>query len=412
MILINSLKTSPGLEPRIGVQVFSKDEILPEHRFFLKKANLFGISPIEAWVVKGTNAQINYSTHGVYRYFGKFPAPIAAKLIFDYTALGDLIIDPACGSGTTGVEALLSGRRALLQDVNPLSVLISKVKTTQLNEHDLVKSISELKKRFNRSKAKPFETSEIDLEHWFLPETTRQLSRLRSSIYCESDKDLQDFLLMAFGSIIRRVSRATTQQGRLFLDVDTAIEDIWTTFEKVADKATERIAALPKFDHVRVVQEGLLSTEQTGDPVAPLVIYHPPYFNAYKYTSINSLEMAWLNFPRKATRKNEIREFFKVGKVENAHFYIEDMVQSLKKIHRRVKSNGIVAMMIGDALIKAQHVDVTSQIINKISNIFKVEKIILRIPKFTEATWATSQRRNTTDLGVTMYDFIIVLRAK
>jgi hypothetical protein len=121
--------------------------------------------------------------------------------------------------------------------------------------------------------------------------------------------------------------------------------------------------------------------------------------------------MAWLNFERKTTRKNEIREFFKIGKIENAHFYVEDMVQSLTQIRQYVEPNGTVAMMIGDALMKGHHVDVTSQIISKVSNIFKVQKTILRIPKFTEATWASSQRRNSTELGVTMYDYIIVFRA-
>jgi hypothetical protein len=411
MILLNEIEISPGLEPAIGVQVFCGDEILPEYKQFLEKANLSNYAPIEAWVVKGTNTQINYSTHGAYRYFGKFPAPIAAKLIFDYTKKGDLVIDPACGSGTTGVEALLSGRNALLHDVNPLSILISKVKTTQLNESDLANSISNLKKNFSRSKVKPFSTKEVDLDHWFLPETISQLSRLRSSIYREKNSDIQDFLLMVFSSIIRRVSRATTQQGRLFLDVDTAVEDIWPTFEKAADKASARIAALPKSSTIQVFEKGLLGNDQSGGPAAPLVIYHPPYFNAYKYTSINSLEMAWLNFERKITRKNEIREFFKIGKIENAHFYVEDMVQSLTQIRQYVEPDGTVAMMIGDALMKGQHVDVTSQIISKVSNIFKVQKTILRIPKFTEATWASSQRRNSTELGVTMYDFIIVFRA-
>jgi hypothetical protein len=411
-ILIDESAAPLSLHNNTGVDVYTYDKMLPEHLNFLQKAKLdkFGIH--EAWVVKGTNTQINYSTHGIYRYFGKFPAPIAAKLISDYTKPRELVIDPACGSGTTGVEALLSGRNSMLYDVNPLSVLISKVKTTNLSEKDLLNSISELKVRFGRSKVKAFETREIDLGHWFLPETIKQLSRLKAAISREIDRDLQDFLMMVFASVIRRVSRATTQQGRLFLDIETAIEDIWPVFDKSARKAAERVSSLPKVGSVKVEQLSLLDETIELSKKAPLVIYHPPYFNAYKYTSINSLEMGWLDFSRKETRKEEIREFFKVGKVENAITYIDDIVQSLIKIRHYTKTNGVVAMMIGDALMKSNHVEVTSKIIEKVTHIFEVEKTIVRIPRYTEATWASSQRRNSADLGVTMYDFLVIFRAK
>lgn len=409
---LNIKNVSPGTDSNIGVNSVRQESMDQEHLDFLEKSNLLCFGDVESWTVLGTNNQINYSTHGVYRYFGKFPAPIAAKLIDDYTKPGDLVIDPACGSGTTGVEALLSGREALLFDVNPLSVLIAKVKSTPIAFDELVNSISRLKKRFERSSVKNFETSEIDLRHWFLPETISQLSRLKSAISLERDRKVRDFLLMVFASIIRRVSLATTQQGRMFLDVKTGIEEIWPFFEKSGLGAAQRISELPHETGVIVRQRSLFDEDLTSLPKAPLVIYHPPYFNAYKYTSINSLEMAWLDFPRKETRQNEIREFFKVGKAENAKHYVDDMVRTLENIRMLTAENGVVAMMIGDALMQGQHINVTSQILSQIDRIYKVEKVIARIPKYTEATWASSQRRGTGNLGVTMFDFVVVLRAK
>jgi site-specific DNA-methyltransferase (cytosine-N4-specific) len=403
---------SPGLNPDIGVQVFGQKEMSPDQIGFLKKANLSKLGTLEAWVVKGTNTQINYATHGVYRYFGKFPAPIAAKLIQDYSRPGDAIVDPACGSGTTGVEALLAGRTAHLFDINPLSVLVSKVKSTPIDEDVILSSIERLKARFKKSNVSAFETDEIDLNHWFLSETIVELSNLKDAILGERRKEVRDILLMVFASIIRRVSKATTQQGRLFLDIETAITEVWPIFEKSALKTANRIGGLLPGENVQVACQSLLDDSVNVVQKVPLVIYHPPYFNAYKYTSINSLEMAWLDFPRKVTRKGEIREFFKVGKTENAPTYVDDMVRTLVNARRHIKERGVVAMMIGDALMKGEHVDVTSQIISKVLDSYEVEKIVLRIPKYTEATWATSQRRDSKNLGITMYDFIIILRAK
>ena len=403
---------SPGVSLDIGVQVLKGKQISVEHSTFLKRANLSKLAPVEAWVVRGTNSQINYSTHGIYRYFGKFPAPIAAKLIDEYTSPGELVIDPACGSGTTGVEALHAGRTARLNDINPLSVLISKVKTTPLATRSLEAAVERLHSRFVESSVESFTTDEINLDHWFLPETIHQLTRLKDAISRERNRDLRDFLLMVFASIIRRVSRATTQQGRLFLDVDTAVEQIWPIFEKAAKKASTRIGLLPQLNAVEVVVQNILDNKIEEVHRANLVIYHPPYFNAYKYSSINSLEMAWLNFGRKEIRSGEIREFFKIGKPDNAAIYVDDMVRTLENIRRHVQPDGIVAMMIGDALMKGQHVDVTAQIISRIQQIYAVEKIAVRIPKYTEATWASSQRRSTAELGVTMFDYVAILRAR
>lgn len=404
--------TSPGVQPGIGVEVLNNVEMDPAHLAFLERSNLLDFGVKESWVVRGSNTQINYATHGVYRYFGKFPAPIAAKLIDEYSKPGELVIDPACGSGTTGVEALLSNREAALYDINPLSVLISRVKSRHIDNGKIENSLSRLKARYVKSSVEDFTSIEIDLAHWFLPETITGLSRLKAAISFEKDRELRDFLTMVFASIIRRVSRATTQQGRLFLDVTTAVEDVWPVFEKAFVKAATKISHLPKGGSILVEQKNLLESGEPNGDRAPLVVYHPPYFNAYKYTSINSLEMGWLDFPRKETRQGEIKEFFKVGKVENARRYVDDMVLTLQNIHHYVEVGGVVAMMIGDALMQGQHVDVTSQILTKVADSFHVEKTVVRIPKFTEATWASSQRRGKSDLGVTMCDFIIILRAK
>ncbi|MEU2167951.1 TRM11 family SAM-dependent methyltransferase [Micromonospora chersina] len=50
---------------------------------------------------------------------GKMLPHLAAHAIAAYTAPGDLVLDPMCGSGTTLVEAMHLGRRALGVDIEP-----------------------------------------------------------------------------------------------------------------------------------------------------------------------------------------------------------------------------------------------------------------------------------------------------
>jgi hypothetical protein len=184
--------------------------------------------PLEIWTSKGSNKALSYLTHGIFRYFGKFPPPIARYLIQRYTKPSDLVIDPMCGSGTTAVESMLLKRSAICFDINPLAVLLTKAKITKITAEDfdiLLKKIIEDTKKNNKN----IEPNLIGLRnptHWFLPETIISLNKIRSSILnLETDEQTKNIFYIIFLSIVRRVSRATTQQGRLFLDVVTAEKD-------------------------------------------------------------------------------------------------------------------------------------------------------------------------------------------
>jgi DNA modification methylase len=404
------LSVLPGHDT--GVAIIAGPKMFKEHREFLKRSELSGFADNFSWTVEGSNAAINYSTHGIYRYFGKFPAPIVRQLILDYSKPGGVVVDPACGSGTTGVEALWMENDAYLFDLNPLSILISKVKTTPISTKRMENASEKFQQRYKSLRKGSFEPSGIDLEHWFLPETARSLSRMRNAIDEESNRDLRNFLEMNFAAIVRKVSKATTQQGRLFLDVDTAVLDPLPVLLKSIGKSIESISKLPKTSRVNIQKADILNNESLANINADLVIYHPPYFNAYKYSSINSLELAWIQQDRRGFSKQEIREFFKVGKPENSKFYVEDMAKSILNLQKFMVKNTRLAIMIGDAQMKEQHLTVTREIIDLVSEHFEVERTVLRVPKYTEASWATSQRRSSGSLGITMFDFILTLRKR
>jgi len=395
-----------------GVAIIEGSKMLKEHKEFLKRSELSGLADNFSWTVEGSNAAINYSTHGIFRYFGKFPAPIGRQLMMDYSKPGGVVVDPACGSGTTGVEALWMENNAYLFDLNPLSILVSKVKTTPISTKRMENASEKFQNRYKSIRKGKFEPSGIDLDHWFLPETTRSLSRMKMAIDEEANRELRNFLEMNFAAIVRKVSKATTQQGRLFLDIETAVPDPLPVFLKSIEKSIENISKLPKTTNVHVQKADILNNELVGKINADLVIYHPPYFNAYKYSSINSLELAWIEQDRKGFSKQEIREFFKVGKPENSKYYVEDMAKSILNLKKFMGKNTRLAIMIGDALMKEQHLTVTREIIDLVSPHFEVERTVLRVPKYTEASWATSQRRSSGSLGVTMFDFILTLRKK
>jgi hypothetical protein len=381
-------------------------------------ARLRGLAPVEAWTVQGTSRSLAYSTHGVFRYFGKFPPPIAERLIANFSAPGDLVLDPMAGSGTTAVEALSLGRGVVVRDVSPLSLLLCRVKTTHVAWERAEGAIARVRERERavRPTEHALPVGLRNAEHWFLPETMQSLGRLRTAIEPETDRSLRELLMIAFASTVRRVSRATTEQGRLFLDHGSAQADALPTFEQRFTKYARAVAKLPSSSGELVLSVEELDAKST--PSEPrrfrLAIVHPPYFNNYKYSSINALELAWLGFPPKAVRPHEIREAFKVGKPERAAAYVSDLTRALLAVEAELEDDAVLALMMGDTFIREEYVDVTRRVLTELGagSRLTLDRVVLRVPKYTEASWVASQRRRSDRVGVTLNDFILIFRAR
>ena len=399
-----------------GIEVRVQSELTENELQLLQKAGLSEYAPLEAWTALGTNNQISYSTHGIFRYFGKFPSTIATHLIMQYSEEKDSIMDPMAGSGTTVLEALFSNRNCKSFDVSPLSILLQKVKTTHIDGEKLNKTLKSICDKYRPLSLDDFNWEPIgirDINHWFLPETQDSIRGLIYLINSIENENERNFFQMALVSSIRPISRATTQQGRLFLDVVTAKEDGLDTFEKKAQKAILAVDALPVKQTTLEIELHNVCDDFGFKEINDLIIVHPPYFNSYKYSSVNSLELSWMRVNHADVRKSEIREFFKVGKAEKIDIYVSDMKNSLDNIAKTLKINGAMGLMIGDTIIKGEYIQSTKKVIDSFleSNPqIVVEKIVLRVPKYTEASWTASQRRKSDKVGITLNDFIIIFR--
>jgi len=83
--------------------------------------------PRQIAAAKGSPA---YRAH---TYHTKVPPEGIAPFIARYTRPGDVVLDPFCGSGMTGVAALRAGRRAVLVDLSPAATFIASNYCAQPN---------------------------------------------------------------------------------------------------------------------------------------------------------------------------------------------------------------------------------------------------------------------------------------
>jgi DNA modification methylase len=114
-------------------------------------------------VAKLRNAALDLSnidglTHQFYRYPARFSPAFAAAAIRCFSKRGQLVLDPYMGGGTTVVEAVAAGRRAVGSDINSLAVFITRVKTTPLSRKDSVAvrawadaAVNQISYRYTRS---------------------------------------------------------------------------------------------------------------------------------------------------------------------------------------------------------------------------------------------------------------------
>lgn len=82
-----------------------------------------------------------YASHHFYSFPAKFPPQLPHKFIQALTLPGDVVLDPMMGSGTTVLEAFLTGRQGLGLDIDPLALMLTKTKVTPLKSN-LVAQIS------------------------------------------------------------------------------------------------------------------------------------------------------------------------------------------------------------------------------------------------------------------------------
>lgn len=79
---------------------------------------------------------------------------IARRVISKYCSAGDVVFDPFMGSGGVLLESILHGNNAVGFDINPLAVLISRVKTRVIKNSKIsliAKSLETILKSSNRA---------------------------------------------------------------------------------------------------------------------------------------------------------------------------------------------------------------------------------------------------------------------
>ena len=410
--------------------------------------------------------ETSYATHGYHRYPAKFIPQLARRCIKDYSNENEIVCDPFMGCGTTLVEALISGRKAVGVDINPVAWLITKAKTVPIEPEKLKKEVNNVLSdistfiEFRRKKIKPLKEIDIKpvipnnerIKYWFPHDNIREeLGIILGRINKIKDKDIRNFCLCAFSQILKNCSVWLMKSVKPTRDLKKKPADPLQAFKKHIDymlKGNEELFRLIP-NHIKQNLDKYLITERRDARNLPcesnsvsLIVTSPPYVTSYEYADLHQLTALWLGYAKNVAEfregfigsiykrtsvhdeikseiaKKEIEELKKKSKreAEAVRDYFFEMQQCFEEMHRVLKPGGKVCIVIGNTELKKVKILNAEIFVEIMLNLgFRIHKIMKRripskiLPTTRDSKTGRFAPNHKADRLAYAYEYILVM---
>lgn len=389
--------------------------------------NLFSAKKIdEDWsFVEYKPSDTGKWTHNYHRYPAKFIPQLVEKLIDEYIPHKEAHInDPFMGCGTTIVTAISRGFKASGTDINKISHLITKVKSTPIEPEYLNKKIQQFlsrlkilngaQKLFNDKIEPLVPQKHINrINYWFTEEIKNELGKILRVIYSEDDETIRDFFLVAFSHILKNSSiwlQGSTKPTRDLKKKPAKPYDALRRHLIRMQKGNDTFYnVVPSYVRMNLgeylnIKIGDARKQPVSDETVDLVITSSPYVTSYEYADLHQLSTIWLDLADDLTeyKKEFIGTSYK--KYENKRirssiamdivdkmskkskkmakeieaFFI-DMEEVFDESYRILKHGGRCCFVIGDTKLKGIDIHNAEVFAESIQySGFKLDRIIKR----------------------------------
>ncbi len=324
--------------------------------------------------VKKQAAKRHFGVHG---YFTKQAWNVVQEYIRHFSQTGDLVPDPFGGSGVTAIEAMMTDRRAIHLDLNPMSVFLVDSLTCPVNCADLQTSFERVKNAYESNltgfknlsgfvteamKNYPYpknialpKGSDVEVvQQLFSQEQLAQLACLKHLILQEPNPNIRKSLLLAFSSTLT-VSNLTTHAGkgggpnsgffayyRYRIAPEPAELSIINSFEakfkKVlhAKREIESEINVDTIQHLQVIQGSATDLSFLKKDSVDYIYTDPPYGKKIPYLDLSIIWNAWLDL--NVTESDYALEAIEGGTHEKSKTeYNELIARSIQEMYRVLK---------------------------------------------------------------------------
>ena len=420
-----------------------------------------------SWVFEDlTQKDTSYATHGFHKYPAKFIPQLAKRCIEENTKINEIVCDPFMGCGTTLIESLVSGRKTVGVDINPVAYLISKVKTNPINpdklKNETDKVLYDLKLYFESRNKNQKTLSKIEIvpiipnneriEYWFPDKKLREeLGTILGRIDTIKDKDIRDFCLCAFSNILKNTSIWLMKSIKPTRDLNKIIGIPMNLFSRQIKKmirgndvywnilSTNVKGNLKSYLNLKKADARNLPAENNS---VSLIVTSPPYVTSYEYADLHQLTALWLEYTKSV---NEFREGF-IGSIHKKEFdhngieskiarqeleelskqskkeaesvknYFFEMQQCFEEMYRVLKPKGRACIVIGNTELKKVPI-LNAEVFTEmmISLGFKIHKIIKRripskvLPQTRDSKTGRFTSTGDSDRLAYAYEYILMM---
>lgn len=385
------------------------------------------------WDFKSENTK-EYS-HGYHSYPAMMIPQVARYLtrtIMEYQKNIKHIFDPFMGSGTTLVEGRLHGLDVTGTDLNPLSRLMSRVKSNPIDPKSLEQQIATFKLKLNEDMSK-LKKNELPLskptfkniDYWFKSYVIDHLQIIKNNIKCIENTDLKLFLWVVFSETVRYVSNTRNNEFKLYRMAEKDLlnwePDVIEIFFKFLRRNEEQNLEFYNYDNqiniykepqVNILDHNSMDLYSIENNTFDLLVTSPPYGDSkttVAYGQFSRLSLQWLDFneinedEKLEASVNKIDSLLLGGKVskelnnylksntlyeiiqqisvidekranEVLQFYV-DLDSSLKEIARVMKPNSYQCWVVGNRTVKKVNIP-TDQIIIELFKKYNIKHIV------------------------------------
>ena len=342
-----------------------------------------------------TGEKQEHLMHRIHAYPAKFPAFIATKSIEyakqDYPAL-HRIADIFCGCGTVAFESKINAIDFWGCDINPVAVLIAKVKSKGKYQTSRLKRYYELIIQSFDTIADdmfvPYCKANPRFRYWYDETHYEDLAKLKKAIekVTSEKSDYRLFYYCAFSNILKPTSRWLTKSIKPQIDPEKTIPDVLSTFKTQVATMIHACQDVPiqQMGHTDVVQMNFLD-KQMRIPKVDMIVTSPPYVTSYEYADLHQLSSLWLeyasdyrdlrkgsigsltqNYPFKekikllnSTGKEIVEKLLKniPEKARDVAKYYIDMQTVAKRAYTILRKKGLAVFVIGNTEYKGVRID-------------------------------------------------------
>ena len=329
-----------------------------------------------------------------------FPARMAPELAIEgLKELKDksIVLDPMVGSGTVVRQAAEFGHQAFGFDMDPLAILMAKVRTTPVDDLVVKRLTTEVlsqAKDLSDSIRLPWidgdgETEQF-IEYWFSePQRSdlRRLAYILSKLNRRRRPDIRagaDVLRLALSRIIITKNKGASlardvSHSRPHKVSEVSSFDVISAFEQSVQKVCRILSTYPPMGNVTVDIGDARALQSISNGEIDVVLTSPPYLNAIDYMRGHRLSLVWLGHRLSDLRyirsnsigaergPNDAQSAYLFEEVQEAigtmnqlprryasmvARYAEDVYRFMSEVARVLKDDGKAILIVGNSCLK------------------------------------------------------------